>query len=587
MRASTRWLGQIVTLLAICDLPAATAQNAPNGPPTDQGSIALHSSTRLVQLNVVVQGKKGEPVTGLRKDDFTVLDQGAAQQIAVFLPRSALPSGAAAATTVPANVFTNRYDQAGAAPGSVTAILFDALNTALQDQSYARQQVIKFLGQLQPQDHVAIYILTTQIITVSEFTQDSTSLLEAIQQFSGHDSALLAAATQNTQDTNDQLQTRSEPPASARIASQLKQFLDGADGQIRDFANVNRAVTTTSAIEAIANHVAQIPGRKSLIWVSGSFPIAIGFDADSLFQPEREHRTFGPEIERATRALNQANMAIYPVDARGLMTSPAFSAANRSGFNPRDALKPGVLSPDQSNFDTMTMLADRTGGRAFFNTNDLEGAIQRAIADGQYTYTIGFYPTHGKWDGKFHELKVKLADKGYTLRYRKGYFAAPEPKGSEAENKLSLEAAILSPVEWTNLDVQVRLKQYQPDSRVLVLQVALDAHELQFTPNADRQGALVYAIFGQLGEGDKSITSEKETFNLNLKPETYQTLLRDGLKFTGQIVLAPETTRLRVIAQDGKTGTIGTLTIPIKQFLDTKIHASGAAATSPKKENSN
>ena len=586
MRFSMRWLGQIVTLLAICSLPTAGAQTAPGSPPADQTSIVLRSSTRLVQLNVVVQGKKGEPVTGLTKDEFTVLDQGVPQQIAVFSPRSALPSGAAVATTVPANIFTNRYDQAGAAPGSVTVILFDALNTSIQDQSYARQQIIRFLGQLRPQDHVAIYILTTQIIAVSEFTQDSTSLLKAIQQFSGHDSALLAAATQNTQDTNNVVQTSSVPPASARIASQLKQFLDGADGQINDFANVNRAITTTSAIEAIANHVAQIPGRKSLIWVSGSFPIAIGFDADSLFQPEREHRSFGPEIERATRALNQANMAIYPVDARGLMTSPAFSAANRS-FNPRDELKPGVLTPDQSNFDTMTMLADRTGGRAFFNTNDLEGAIQRAIGDGQYTYTIGFYPTHGKWDGKFHELKVKLADKGYTLRYRKGYFAAPEPKGSEAENKLNLEAAILSPVEWTNLDVQVVLKQYQPDSRALVLQVALDAHELQFTPKADRQEALLYTIFGQLGEGDKSITSEKETFNLNFKPETYQKMLQDGLKFTGQIVLAPETTRLRVIAQDGKTGTIGTLTIPIKQFLDAKVQASGAAATSPKKENSN
>ena len=582
MRSLTGWLGQIVTLLAIWGSPTASAQTAPNSPPADQSPIVLRSSTRLVQLNVVVQGKKGEPVTGLTKDDFTVLDQGVAQQIAVFSPRSALPSGAVAATTVPPNVFTNRYDQAGAAPGSVTVILFDALNTAIHDQSYARQQIIKFLGQLQPQDHVAIYILTTQIITVSEFTQDSTSLLKAIQQFSGHDSALLAAATQDTQDINDAVQTASASPASARIASQLKQFLDGADGQINDFANVNRAITTTSAIEAIANHVAQIPGRKSLIWVSGSFPIAIGFDADSLFQPEREHRSFGPEIERATRALNQANMAIYPVDARGLMTSPVFNAENRTGFNTRQPFKPGVLSPDQNNFDTMTMLADRTGGRAFFNTNDLEGAIQRAIGDGQYTYTIGFYPTHGKWDGKFHELKVKLADKGYSLRYRKGYFAAPEPKGSEAENKLNLEAAILSPVEWTNLDVQVVLKQYQTDSRALVLQVVLDAHELQFTPKADRQEALLYAIFGQLGAGDKSITSEKETFNLNLKPETYQKMLQEGLKFTGQIVLAPETTRLRVIAQDGKTGTIGTLTIPIKQVLDAKSQASGAVDASPK-----
>lgn len=581
MCSSTRWLGQIVTLFVLCGFSAAFAQSVPNNPPPAQGPVVLRSSTRLVQLNVVVQDKKGEPLTGLKKDDFTVLDQGVAQQIAVFAPRSALPPVAVSKTTVPGNVFTNRYDETGPAPGSVTVILFDALNTSLQNQSYAREQVIKFLRQLQPQDHVAIYILTTQIIPVTEFTQDSASLLRAVQQFSGHDSALLEAATQNTSDI---VQPDPSSAAASRMAAQLKQFVDGGDGQINDFANVDRALTTTSAIEAIANHVAQIPGRKSLIWVSGSFPIAIGFDADSLFQPSREHRNFGPEIERATRALNHANMAIYPVDARGLMVSPMFSAENRTGFNPRQPFNTGVLSPDPSNFDTMITLADRTGGRAFYNTNDIEGAIQRAIGDGQYTYTIAFYPTHGKWDGKFHELKVKIADKGYTLRYRKGYFAVPEPKNGEEENKQNLEAALASPVEWTNLDVQVALKQYQTDSRALVLQVALNAHELQFTPKADRQEALVYAIFGQLGEGNKSISSEKETFNMNLKPETYQKLLQDGLKFSGQIVLAPETTRLRVIVEDGKTGTIGTLTIPIKQYLDARMQAAKTAATNQTKE---
>src|SRR6202030_2201050 len=129
-----------------------------------------------------------------------------------------------------------------------------------------------------------------------------------------------------------------------------------------------------------------------------------------------------------------------------------------------------------------TRIADGTGGRAAYNSNDIEGAIRRAITDSEYTYTIGFYPSHGKWDGKFHDLKVRVEDKGLTLRYRKGYFATPEPKDPEADNKENLEAAIRSPIEWTNLDIVTALRTFVPLTRTLTLQVGFDTRELQFTP---------------------------------------------------------------------------------------------------------
>jgi len=584
MQLSRHLLGQIVTLAALMSASVASGKVPQNPPAPHDSPVALRSSTRLVQLNVVVQNKKGDPVYNLTKDHFTLLDQGVPQKIAVFSGQSAAPGRPSPAAATAPNIFTNRFDQTGQPTGGVTVILFDALNTSFLDQAYARNQVVKFLRQLQPQDHVALYILTTKIITVNEFTQDASSLLKAIAKFGGYSSVQLDASNA---ESRDEIAAQAAALDVERMSAQIREFLRGGEGQISDFANIDRALTTMSALEAIANHVARIPGRKNLIWVSGSFPISIGYDADTMMEINREHRSFGPELEHAARALDQANMAVYPVDARGLMGSSMFSASNSTGMSGRISPRPGDLAPDPNNFFTMTTLADRTGGRAFFNTNDIEGAIQRAIGDGEYTYTIAFYPTHGKWDGKFHELKVKMADKGYTLRYRKGYFAVPEPKGGEEENKLSLDAAVASPVEWTNLDVQVALKQYQTDSRALVLQVAVNPHELQFTNEAERQEALVYAIFWQLGEGNKSISSERETFNLNLKPETYQKMMEEGLKFSGQIVLAPETTRLRVIVQDGKTGTIGTLTIPIKQYLDARIQAAKAAATNQPKEKPN
>jgi hypothetical protein len=93
-----------------------------------------------------------------------------------------------------------------------------------------------------------------------------------------------------------------------------------------DFHTVRRAQTTLEALEVIANHVTQLPGRKNPIWVSGSFPFDRGLDPEDMNRPNREVRPFSPEMERAARALNNANMAVYPLDARGLMGNPFFSA---------------------------------------------------------------------------------------------------------------------------------------------------------------------------------------------------------------------------------------------------------------------
>jgi VWFA-related protein len=550
-------------LLASYGLQARAQAPAPE-PLTNQSAVTLRTTTRLVQINVIVHNRKGEPVEGLTKGDFTVLDQGKEQQIAAFSANSAMPRDGAMIPPLPPNVFSNRGGSGAANPGSVTVILFDALNTAIQDQFYARQQVLKFLRQLQPQDHVAIYVLTTKIIVLNEFTQDASSLLQAIQKFGGYSSAQQDAANPNPSTANQSIFAVNTPEADV-MTSRLQDFLNAADGKISDFANINSAETTTSAIEAIANHVARIPGRKSLVWVSASFPISIGFDGSTPSPPGREQRTFTEEIEHAARALNQANMAIYPVDARGLMAPAHFSAANSIPFDSRAPARD--LGPDQGTFDTMIVLADRTGGKASYNTNDIEGAVQRAIADGLYTYTLGFYPTHGKWDGRFHELKVHVNEKGLSLRHRKGYFALPDPPAGPDENKAALDAAMGSPVEWTNLNLEVALKAVDVAAHTIDLQVGLDTHELSLVSKNGNWSDTIYVFFDQLGAGDKLITSEKETFGMNFKPETYERLLKIGTKFSGRLVLSPEVVNLRVIAQDTGSGSIGTLKIPIKKYL--------------------
>src|SRR5260370_33047733 len=104
-------------------------------PATAHAPAVIRSTTRLVQLNVIVHNKKGDPVQGLKKEDFTILDQGQEQQVATFSANAAGPADPSSAALIPPNVFSNRFDQSGSVPGSVTVILFDALNTEFLDQA--------------------------------------------------------------------------------------------------------------------------------------------------------------------------------------------------------------------------------------------------------------------------------------------------------------------------------------------------------------------------------------------------------------------------------------------------------------------
>jgi len=540
--------------------PASAQAPAQAPPPAKQEPPVLRVTTHLVQVSVIVQDKKGEPVAGLTKDDFSILDRGQPQTISTFSVESIHPLPPPAEPPPP-NLFSNRFEQKGGAPASVTVILLDALNTKFEDMAYARQQIIKFLGQLQPQDRVALYSLTTHLTVLHDFTSDATRLLQALDRFKGHSSATLAASEPDPD----------SGPAETGIA-QLDAFLSGAFQREADFFTTNRARQTAGAIEAIANHVARLPGRKNLIWVSGGFPFYIGFDGDAPPSPTQETRTFSDYVERAARALNNASLAIYPVDARGLIgpasANPAFSATSRGG--PRRGGFPPVrtISPSRANFDTMNILADRTGGRAFYNTNDIQGSIRRAIEDSRLTYVLGYYPSHGAWDGKFREIKVQMNRPGLHLRYRRGYFALPDVPLEFKQRELLLREAVGSPLQATGLGLNIRVKPVDvPGARTLKMDLQLDSRDISLQPEGDRWVGAVDLLFVQIGADGRQITGEAKTFNMRLQRQTYDSILKDGLVLTRTLPLADGAAQVRVVTRDATSGALGSVTIPLDKLF--------------------
>jgi VWFA-related protein len=543
-------------LLAVVLVHAQTpaAPKAPDGPP-----VLLRSTTRLVQVKVVAHNRKGEPVADLKKEDFTIFENKKQQQIAVF----SVDSTAKPLTPVPKlpqNIFSNRLTQRAGVPGSVTVLLIDSLNTKWTDQIYARQQLIKFLQQIEPADHIGIYSLGRGLKILHDYTTDSTALLEKLSKWKGENLPDLAA---------------SKP--SPDLGGQGFNFdLEGGGSDAESaFFTTNRVTNTLKALEAIADHVASVPGRKNLIWLSGGFPLNIGFDEMPDIDHPREQRTFNGEVDRAIRALNNANLAVYPVDARGLVTLPQFSADRAGGFSTRPP--EASLKPTVENLDTMEELASRTGGRAAYNTNDLKNAIRRAIDDSKVTYTLGYYSEAPSPDNRFRELKVKVDRPGVNVRYRKGYFALREPQQDEKTRKTEIANAVWSPLDSTAVGMNARVDLVdKPAPNTIHVFTQIDPANVTLTQNGDRWTGKLDILFVQKDAQGHEYGGIADSVDLNVTKDNYVKILKKGIIYSRGFAREPKATALRIIVRDAGTGSTGSLSVPYKDVVKTAVNAAPA-----------
>ncbi|HSC45161.1 MAG TPA: VWA domain-containing protein [Candidatus Acidoferrum sp.] len=570
-----RWGVILLAGLLVCAGAQTTEAQSKEAQPqsrTENGPV-LRATTRLVQLNVIVEDRHGKAVGGLRPEDFQLWDNGKARKIALFVSereRKASAAAVAESEAKPAaNVFDNRAEAGEASQGSVTVVLFDALNTSFSDQAHAKAEILAFLRQLRPQDHVAVYLLTKRLTVINEFTQDAESLLAAVERLRTAPSLLELKANQAYVSPSD---TGLQDPKAALRAANLTNEMNST---LSDIANVERMQITAQALEGIANHVAGVPGRKNLIWVSGSFPVSIAMSSNERSPVDLQSQNFAPEMERVARAFSQANLAIYPVDAHGLIIPSDFDAGVAHPLRQYGSpLTPPAGVEEQA---TMRMLADRTGGRAFINTNDIQGAIRSTLAESQASYQLGFYPEHESWDGKFHELKLRTKKSGLSLHYRKGYFALEEAQREAETARAALQRAMWSPVDASAVGVKVKVEAIELATRKMDLRVNVAAGELRLDESDGRHRGKLDAIYLQLGAGDAAVAADPLSYQVDLTEQQYQVALERGYPLVAKLVIRPETRALRVVVRDAGSGEMGSVTIPLEKFMP----AQNAAQTAP------
>ena len=217
---------------------------------------------------------------------------------------------------LPPGTYTNEI-QAASVPSNLTVILLDSFNTGFFDQAFVRSQVLKFLQTIQVQDRVALYALGAYLRVLHEFSSDSSSLAESLRNYLGEHALDMDAA-------------RTESIGALHKDLEAGAAAEGIDDS-RPFAQ-DHGHPTAEALRMIADHVGWRPGRKNLVWISGSF--WFGIETNNLQKtPDGRKIPFATDVELAMRALNSANVAVYAVDARGLVDGGTFGASQSSSVN--------------------------------------------------------------------------------------------------------------------------------------------------------------------------------------------------------------------------------------------------------------
>jgi VWFA-related protein len=482
----------------------------------------IRVNTRMVEVDVVVRSKNG-PVADLTQDDFTVFDQGKPQKIASFSVISARTTGTPAIPLRPGEV-SNRVNSLGLEPTGTTAVLLDALNTNPDDQAYGRQQVMKYLSSAPKGEQLALYTVGQKLHVVSDFTDDPEVLRKVVSAYSPQQD-VDQGADQLGGEILAALSDTGDPITNAMAQNSVKEF--------QDQALKNRVNMTAEALQVIAKHMQGVPGRKKLVWVSASFPAQTTDTRSHNGRPTMEHLEFSREIEKAVRALNDANVAIYPID-------------------PRDPFNGGLLA---SGIDTMNLMATGTGGEAFYNLSDLAGAVKTAIEDSEVTYALGFYPANVQLDGSYHSLSVKVARKGTDVRYRKGYFASEQKPPVVKSEMQSLDKIFGSPLAANTLGLTAIASRVPSPPGTYELELKLNFSELHVDREQDHWVALIN-VATQL-PAKKPPNGTLEGLKISLTEARLLEALKNGYILHRQVPVGDQTGELRVVVQDRATGAAG------------------------------
>ncbi len=588
--------------LALCCAAALAGQSAPES----QGPVPVFkTNARAVVVDVVVTKGADEPVASLRKQDFEVLEDGKPQSIDFFEEHTAkvLPPGALPPLPkMPPNVYTN----VPPAPESdaVNVLLLDSLNTEKQDQVFVHTQILTFLKGMQPGTRAAIFALGSKLRFIQGFTADSSVLLAAINDKKNGFTAEKDASYHSLSDkADDQRDVETLTMMLGGHSDEGIQALRQAQADHADFQSAERTMMTLEALNYLARYLADVPGRKNLIWFASSFPVTI-FPSPSQREAMSEARVYTSAVKRTADLLTVSKVAVYPISAQGMMVEHGMEADN-SGPSAMGGIR-AYANESNERADTifaMEELAADTGGKAFYNTNDLSAALNHAINDGSHYYTLVYTPSNKKMDGKYRGIQVKLAAGHYKLAYRRGYNADDEANMTPPPESDPLRPMLMRGLpSATQLLYGVRVVPMNPQPGPNAIRAGKNPKpigpvtrysidfmirwsDVKLEPVANNNRGKITAYHGKIQLGLMAYDRDGNAVNwiggtqeMNLQPDLLASIQKSGVPAHMEIDLPNTDVYLETGVYDWATGKAGTLEIALHPAAAPAASASAQTA---------
>jgi VWFA-related protein len=513
-----------------------------------QEITTFKTTTKLVVVDVFVRAKNGKTIDTLKKEDFTVLENGKPQEIAIFefqrisdekaepAALEARPAVSAAAPAIAARANVINVQSAGRVQYKdkrLLVLFFDFSSMQPQEQIRAQQSALKFLGeQMTASDMVAIMTLGATVQVAQDFTADRDRLTQVIKSFHIGESSELAIEA-DTGDANS-----GEYTGAAFIADETEFNIFNTDRKL-------------AGLETAVRMLAPLPEKKALVYFSAGIP-KTGVENHS-------------QLESTVNAAIRANVSFYPIDARGLVALAPGGDASKAIPRGSQVFTGQAITTQKTKFndaqETLFTLADDTGGKALLDSNDLTLGIQQAHSDLGSYYVIGYYDSNPVADGKFRRVQVNVP-KQYAaqLDYRNGYFAGKEfSKSTSSDKERQLQEALVLGDPVTDLPMALEINYFRlvGDHYFVPVAVKIAGSEIALS----RRGAgdtTELDFVGQVTDAKGGIKgSVRDTIKVKVSEGPAQ-LASKNIQYDTGFTLSPGKYRLKFLARENQGGKMGT-----------------------------
>jgi VWFA-related protein len=551
----------LASLLVVACMARGAAQ--------DQPSVTFRTETNFVEVHAIVTDKAGGFVRGLTADDFDIYEDGRLQKAAVFSFVD-LPIERPASLTVGGEVVEPDVRTAARAfGGRIYVFVLDDLHTASTRAQLVRDTARQFIERyFTPDDLAAVVYTSGRADAGQELTNSRRLLAAAIDRFTGRKLPSVGAeklavhlrdADIHAGDSTDD----SQP--GGRTREGLNRALETADPDEAERALDARR--TLGAIENVSRWLADIQGRRKALLLFGE-----GIDYDVYDPYNRDTRgALVTDTQRAVAAAQRANVTIYGIDPRGLNGfGDMIDISGRSDYPQLEfGTFRGFLHELRLSQESLIGLSDQTGGLAIVNTGDVAGGLGRIVLDNSRYYLLGYYSDSKRWSrNKFLKIDVRMKRPGLDVRARRG-FLPPDSKAlakaaaveAKAGTSPALAAALNKPVPIGDLPLRVfatALRGTGPRSAVIVA-AELDGAALKFVPRNGRFAEKIELSIVAVDDDTKVQGGDRQSFDMNLLPETQQRVSRTGIRMISHLDLPPGRYQIRVGAYESTGGTLATV----------------------------